>query len=78
MAERVLPFGDGTAIRVTTHLTPAAKGQLLTAVAMDAHNTLGQPQVITPVPFSAMPARKAWCWNCRPSPSSLSGCRSTH
>ncbi|WP_457321854.1 hypothetical protein [Roseateles sp. P5_E11] len=78
MAERVLPFGDGTAIRVTTHLTPAAKGQLLTAVAMDAHNTLEQPQVITPVPFSAMPARKARCWNCRPSPSSLSGCRSTH
>jgi alpha-N-arabinofuranosidase len=30
-----------------------ARGQLLTAAAMDAHNTFAQPQAVKPVPFEA-------------------------
>ena len=41
--------------RVTTNLTTAAKGQVLTAAAMDAHNTFQQPQAVVLAPFSAKP-----------------------
>jgi alpha-N-arabinofuranosidase len=43
------------AARVTTNLTAAAKGQVLTAPAMDAHNTFQQPQAVAPAPYSAKP-----------------------
>jgi alpha-N-arabinofuranosidase len=38
--------------RVTTNLTSAARGQLLTAAAMDAHNSFAQPHRVKPVAFS--------------------------
>ena len=41
--------------RVTTNLTSAVKGQVLTAAATDAHNTFQQPQAVVPAPFSAKP-----------------------
>jgi alpha-N-arabinofuranosidase len=41
--------------RVTTNLTAAVKGQVLTATAMDAHNTFEQPKAVVPAPFSAKP-----------------------
>jgi alpha-N-arabinofuranosidase len=41
--------------RVSTNLTSAVKGQVLTAAAMDAHNTFQQPQAVVPAPFSAKP-----------------------
>ena len=41
--------------RVATNLTSAVKGQVLTAAAMDAHNTFQQLQAVVPAPFSAKP-----------------------
>jgi len=41
--------------RVTTNLKSAAQGQVLTAAAMDAHNTFDKPQALVPAPYSAKP-----------------------
>jgi len=39
---------------VSTTLSGSARGQLLTASRMDAHNVPGGPEVVRPVPFSGM------------------------
>ncbi|MED5621917.1 alpha-N-arabinofuranosidase [Ideonella sp. BN130291] len=39
--------------RVQTNLTGAARGRVITAAAMDAHNTFGQPNALVPVPYGA-------------------------
>jgi alpha-N-arabinofuranosidase len=41
--------------RVTTNLKSAAQGRVLTAAAMDAHNTFDKPQTLVPAPYSAKP-----------------------
>jgi alpha-N-arabinofuranosidase len=40
-------------LNVAGQAAAKASGQVLTADAMDAHNTFEQPQAIKPVPFSA-------------------------
>jgi len=39
------------AVQVVTNLTGTAQGRILTAFAMDAHNTFDQPNLVHPVPF---------------------------
>jgi alpha-L-arabinofuranosidase len=39
--------------RVTTNLKGALQGRVLTAAAMDAHNTFAQPQAVVPAPYAA-------------------------
>ena len=39
--------------RVQTNLTGAARGRVLTAAAMDAHNTFAQPSALVPAPYTA-------------------------
>jgi alpha-N-arabinofuranosidase len=39
--------------RVATNLKGAAQGRVLTAAAIDAHNTVAQPQAVVPAPYSA-------------------------
>jgi alpha-N-arabinofuranosidase len=39
------------AVQVVTNLTGTAQGRILTAIAMDAHNTFDQPNMVHPVPF---------------------------
>jgi alpha-L-arabinofuranosidase len=39
--------------RVATNLKSDAKGQVLTAAAMDAHNTFDKPQTLVPAPYTA-------------------------
>ena len=41
----------GHAVQVVTNLTGTAQGRILTAFAMDAHNTFDQPNLVHPVPF---------------------------
>lgn len=41
------------AARVTTNLSGTARGRLLTATAMDAHNSFDNPDAVRPVPYSA-------------------------
>jgi len=41
----------GHAVQVVTNLTGTAQGRILTAFAMDAHNTFAQPNLVHPVPF---------------------------
>jgi alpha-N-arabinofuranosidase len=41
----------GHAVQVVTNLTGTAQGRILTAFAMDAHNTFDQPTLVRPVPF---------------------------
>jgi alpha-L-arabinofuranosidase len=41
--------------RVATNLKSAAQGRVLTAAAMDAHNTFDKPQALVPAPYSARP-----------------------
>jgi alpha-L-arabinofuranosidase len=41
--------------RVATNLKSAVQGQVLTAAAMDAHNTFDKPQTVLPAPYSAKP-----------------------
>jgi alpha-N-arabinofuranosidase len=41
----------GHAVQVVTNLTGTAQGRILTAFAMDAHNTFAQPNMVHPVPF---------------------------
>jgi alpha-N-arabinofuranosidase len=38
---------------VATNLKGAAQGRVLTAAAIDAHNTVAQPQAVVPAPYSA-------------------------
>jgi alpha-N-arabinofuranosidase len=39
--------------RVQTNLSGVARGRVLTAAAMDAHNTFAQPNALVPAPYSA-------------------------
>jgi alpha-N-arabinofuranosidase len=39
--------------RVQTNLNGVARGRVLTAAAMDAHNTFAQPNALVPAPYSA-------------------------
>ena len=39
--------------RVATNLKRDARGRVLTAAAIDAHNTFGQPQAVVPAPYAA-------------------------
>jgi alpha-N-arabinofuranosidase len=39
--------------RVQTNLVGAVRGRMLTASAMDAHNTFARPDTLVPAPFSA-------------------------
>ena len=41
--------------RVNTNLSGAAQGRVLTAAAMDAHNTFDHPQALVPAPYAAKP-----------------------
>lgn len=41
--------------RVATNLKAAAQGSVLTAAAIDGHNTFDQPQAVAPAPYSARP-----------------------
>jgi alpha-L-arabinofuranosidase len=41
----------GHAVQVVTNLTGTAQGRILTAFAMDAHNSFDQPNLVHPVPF---------------------------
>lgn len=43
------------AARVATNLKEAVRGKVLTAAAMDAHNTFAQPDAVTPAPYDAAP-----------------------
>jgi alpha-N-arabinofuranosidase len=38
--------------RVATNLKGRASGRVLTAAAMDAHNTFAQPQAVVPAPYA--------------------------
>jgi alpha-N-arabinofuranosidase len=38
---------------VQTNLSGVARGRVLTAAAMDAHNTFAQPNALVPAPYSA-------------------------
>jgi len=39
--------------RVATNLKGDARGRVLTAAAIDAHNTVAQPQAVVPAPYAA-------------------------
>jgi alpha-N-arabinofuranosidase len=39
------------AVQVVTNQTGSAQGRILTAFAMDAHNTFAQPNMVRPLPF---------------------------
>jgi alpha-N-arabinofuranosidase len=41
----------GHAVQVVTNLTGSAHGRILTAFAMDAHNTFDNPNMVHPLPF---------------------------
>jgi alpha-L-arabinofuranosidase len=41
------------AVQVVTNLTGSAHGRILSAFAMDAHNTFATPNMVHPVPFSS-------------------------
>jgi len=41
----------GHAVQVVTNLTGTAQGRILTAFAMDAHNSFDHPNLVHPVPF---------------------------
>ncbi len=42
--------------RVATNLATAARGRVLTAPVMDAHNSFERPDALVPAPYAAMPA----------------------
>jgi alpha-N-arabinofuranosidase len=42
--------------RVATNLAAAARGRVLTAQAMDAHNSFERPDALVPAPYAAVPA----------------------
>jgi alpha-N-arabinofuranosidase len=39
------------AVQLVTNLTGSAQGRIVTAIAMDAHNTFAQPNMVRPLPF---------------------------
>ena len=41
------------AVQVVTNLTGSAHGRILTAIAMDAHNTFEAPNMVHPLPFAS-------------------------
>lgn len=41
----------GHAVQVITNLTGSAKGRILTAFAMDAHNSFAAPNMVRPLAF---------------------------
>jgi alpha-N-arabinofuranosidase len=43
----------GHAVQVVTNLTGTAHGRILTAIAMDAHNTFDKPNMVHPLPFAS-------------------------
>jgi alpha-N-arabinofuranosidase len=43
-------------VRVTTNLSGAARGRVLTGPAIDAHNSFGQPATVKPAPYAAASA----------------------
>ena len=43
----------GHAVQVVTNLTGSAHGRILTAFAMDAHNTFDNPNMVHPLPFQS-------------------------
>ncbi len=43
----------GHAVQVVTNLTGSAKGRILSAFAMDAHNTFQNPNMVRPIAFSS-------------------------
>ena len=47
----IVNTNPGHAVQVVTNLTGTAQGRILTAIAMDAHNTFDQPNMVHPVPF---------------------------
>jgi alpha-N-arabinofuranosidase len=42
----------GHAVQVVTNLTGTAHGRILSAFAMDAHNTFANPNMVRPIAFS--------------------------
>jgi alpha-N-arabinofuranosidase len=43
----------GHAVQVVTNLTGTAHGRILSAFAMDAHNTFDKPNMVRPLPFAS-------------------------
>jgi len=43
----------GHAVQVVTNLTGTAHGRILSAIAMDAHNTFDKPDMVHPLPFAS-------------------------
>jgi len=43
----------GHAVQVVTNLTGSAHGRILSAFAMDAHNTFDKPNTVRPIPFKS-------------------------
>ena len=43
----------GHAVQVVTNLNGSAHGRILTALAMDAHNSFGNPNMVHPLPFQS-------------------------
>jgi alpha-N-arabinofuranosidase len=43
----------GHAVQVVTNLTGTAHGRILSAIAMDAHNTFDKPNMVHPLPFAS-------------------------
>ena len=41
------------AVQVVTNLTGSAHGRIITAIAMDAHNTFDNPNMVHPLPFAS-------------------------
>jgi alpha-N-arabinofuranosidase len=41
------------AVQVVTNLTGSAHGRIITAIAMDAHNTFDNPSMVHPLPFAS-------------------------
>jgi len=41
------------AVQVVTNLTGSAHGRIITAIAMDAHNTFDNPNMVHPLPFTS-------------------------
>jgi alpha-N-arabinofuranosidase len=43
----------GHAVQVVTNLTGTAHGRILSAFAMDAHNSFDKPNLVRPLPFAS-------------------------
>jgi alpha-N-arabinofuranosidase len=49
----IVNTNPGHAVQVVTNLTGSAHGRILTAFAMDAHNSFDHPDMIRPLPFQS-------------------------